>query len=74
MKFAVKINVHHKFGFEYFKKSTMKKIFLFLFCLIVSTFGFANRVIVLDGVYQGKNIYVQNPFAASGVGFCVQEV
>lgn len=27
--------------------------------------------IILEGTYQGKNLYVQNPFSASGVGFCV---
>lgn len=31
-------------------------------------------VIVLDGKYQGKNLYVRNSFASSGVGFCVMEV
>ncbi len=31
-------------------------------------------VIVLEGHYQGKNLYVQNPFAGAGVGFCVFEV
>lgn len=31
-------------------------------------------VIVLEGNYQGKNIYVQNPFASEGVGFCTFEV
>jgi len=30
--------------------------------------------IILEGNYQGKNIYVQNPFASSGVGFCTYEV
>lgn len=30
--------------------------------------------IVIEGVFQGKNIYVMNPFASSGVGFCVYEV
>lgn len=30
--------------------------------------------IIIEGNYQGKNIYVQNPFAGSGVGFCVQKV
>lgn len=27
--------------------------------------------IVIEGHYQGKNLYVQNPFSGSGVGFCV---
>ncbi len=31
-------------------------------------------VIVLEGNYQGKNIFVQNPFSEAGVGFCVFEV
>jgi hypothetical protein len=30
--------------------------------------------IVLDGNYQGKNIFVQNPFSEAGVGFCVYQV
>jgi hypothetical protein len=32
------------------------------------------EVIVLEGNYQGKNLYVQNPFAGSGVGFCAIKV
>jgi hypothetical protein len=53
----------------------MKKILVFtLIGLLVSTAGFSTGVIVLEGNYQGKNLYVQNSFAASGVGFCVQEV
>lgn len=28
----------------------------------------------LKGIYQGSNLYVMNPFSASGVGFCIQEV
>lgn len=31
-------------------------------------------VIILEGNYQGKNLYVQNPFGVGGVGFCVTEV
>ena len=31
-------------------------------------------VIVLEGNYQGKNLYIQNPFSEAGVGFCVFEV
>ena len=27
--------------------------------------------IIHEGHYQGKNLYVQNPFSGSGVGFCV---
>ncbi|MFT5957541.1 MAG: hypothetical protein ACI87V_001425, partial [Flavobacteriales bacterium] len=27
-------------------------------------------VFVYNGVYQGKDLYVKNPFAGDGVGFC----
>ncbi len=30
--------------------------------------------LVIRGTYQGENIYVKNPFAPSGVGFCAYEV
>ena len=30
--------------------------------------------IELEGTYQGENLYVNNPYAATGVGFCVYEV
>lgn len=30
--------------------------------------------LVVKGTYQGENIYVRNPFAPSGVGFCAYEV
>ncbi|MDA3893963.1 MAG: hypothetical protein PF517_20070 [Salinivirgaceae bacterium] len=52
----------------------MKQVFA-LVLFVLSTFTvFASGEIVLKGVYQGKNIYVMNPFASSGVGFCVFEV
>ena len=31
-------------------------------------------IIVIDGRYQGKNVFVQNDYAIEGVGFCVLEV
>ena len=34
----------------------------------------AGGIIVMEGKYQNKNIYVQNGFANPGVGFCVYEV
>lgn len=53
----------------------MKKILLSVVFLAVSAVAsFGQNVIVLEGNYQGKNLYVQNPFAGSGVGFCVFEV
>lgn len=51
------------------KKATFLT-FGFTVIYLVSTAG----NIILEGNYQGKNLYVQNPFAGSGVGFCVQKV
>mgnify|MGYP006095411261 FL=1 len=47
---------------------------LLLLLLSVSTLilGQNNETsIIHEGHYQGKNLYVQNPFSGSGVGFCV---
>ncbi len=53
----------------------MKKILsLSLFLTLLNFIANANGVIILEGNYQGKNLYIQNPFAGSGVGFCVFEV
>jgi hypothetical protein len=52
----------------------MKKILFAIFSLFISTASFSTGVLLLEGNYQGKNLYIQNPFAGSGVGFCVQEV
>lgn len=51
------------------------KILLITVCalLLVMKVG-AQTMILLEGTYQGKNVYVQNPFASNGVGFCVFEV
>lgn len=49
---------------------------LAVIALLSFSFGFAQNEasIVHEGHYQGKNLYVQNPFAGSGVGFCVIKV
>jgi len=55
----------------------MKKIFLLFLILSLSTtkiLAQGTAVILLEGNYQGKNIYVQNQFGSNGVGFCVNEV
>lgn len=54
----------------------MKKIFL---CAILSLLVSLNSraqggVIIIEGNYQGKNLYIQNPYGSGGVGFCVTEV
>ena len=55
---------------------TMKKnlLALIILSLMLSVSGFAQSMILLEGTYQGKNVYVQNPFNSNGVGFCVYEV
>ncbi len=52
---------------------------LLLFVLVgLSSFGGLiaqdESIVVLNGHFQGKNLYVQNPFAGSGVGFCAIKV
>jgi hypothetical protein len=47
--------------------------FLFLFAGIQFIHA-QGGVIILEGNYQGKNLYVQNPFLSGGVGFCATEV
>ncbi|GIV42220.1 MAG: hypothetical protein KatS3mg034_1530 [Vicingaceae bacterium] len=56
-------------------KMFLTKKTLLVFSLLLSSMVFSQGgVIVLEGNYQGKNIYVQNPIAGSGVGYCVYEV
>jgi hypothetical protein len=53
----------------------MKKLIgLFSLVLILFTEVSAKNEMLIEGTYQGENIYVQNPFASSGVGFCVTNV
>lgn len=54
----------------------MKHIIFTLILPLIFVFkGFSQGgVIILEGNYQGKNLYVQNPFGSGGVGFCVTEV
>ncbi len=52
----------------------MKKLGLGIVFLLGGMATSLAGVVVLEGHYQGKNLYVQNPFASSGVGFCTFEV
>lgn len=55
----------------------MKKIGLLTLVLSLGFFSLTAQsggVIILEGNYQGKNLYIQNPFGSNGVGFCVSEV
>lgn len=42
--------------------------------LFTAAFTHAAEVLIFTGVYQGKDVYVKNPFASDGVGFCIFEV
>ena len=54
----------------------MKRFILYIFFLFIGihTINAQGNVIILEGNYQGKVLYVQNPFASGGVGFCVTEI
>ena len=54
----------------------MKRVFLALIIMtgLAAGTSFAASTVILEGNYQGKNLFVQNPFAGSGVGFCTFEV
>lgn len=45
-----------------------------LLLLIASVAPVNAEELVVKGTYQGENIYIRNPFAPSGVGFCAYEV
>lgn len=48
---------------------------LILLSAILNIKGFSQGgVIILEGNYQGKNLYIQNPFGSGGVGFCITEI
>jgi len=47
-------------------------IIILFFFIVGSTYAQQKKVIT--GVYQGENLFVMNPFANTGVGFCVYEV
>jgi hypothetical protein len=49
-------------------------IYLSILYLFTSRISAQNSVIILDGNYQGKSLFVQNPFNSGGVGFCVTEI
>lgn len=51
----------------------MKTVFSFLF-LLAFVFNLKSNVLVVEGNFQNKNIYVQNSFGVNGVGFCTTEI
>ncbi len=51
----------------------MRTLLLFCMTLMLSTASIA-EVVVVNGIYQGKDLYVKNPVTTSGVGYCIFEV
>jgi hypothetical protein len=51
----------------------LKKTFTTLIFIAISVCSLAG-VLVVTGIYQGKDVYIQNPFVSDAVGFCVYEV
>ncbi len=51
----------------------MKNLF-FLFSFIFLAFNLKSSVLIVEGKFQNKNIYIQNSFGANGVGFCATEI
>jgi hypothetical protein len=51
----------------------MKSIYV-LASLLLAGFAAQAQLILLNGIYQGSDVYVQNPFSGQGVSFCVFEV
>lgn len=51
----------------------MRKFILLFFSLLLTSSLFSGEL-VIEGIYQGKNLYVMNPFSPSGVGYCIYEV
>lgn len=51
----------------------MRTLVISLF-LTLSTLICNAEVVVISGIYQGKDLYVKNPVTAGGIGFCIFEV
>ena len=52
----------------------MMKKYLLLFCsAVLTTVGFA-ATLSIEGSYQGKNLYIQNPMDEDGFGYCATKV
>ena len=48
--------------------------FLLLLPIVFTNVSGQTDVVTLDGNYQGRNLYIQNPFTDGTAGFCVTEI
>ncbi len=74
--FAIKIKFYklHNETKSFLQHNIMKNIICSLLLIFMTAAtGYAGEM-VLKGTFQGENLYVRNPFASSGVGFCIYEV
>lgn len=56
-------------------KIKMKKIICACVLVFCFSWTYANAgVLIVEGKYQQKNLYIQNGFSSNGVGFCAYEV
>jgi hypothetical protein len=51
----------------------MKRLFTLIVATLLATSVWA-EVIIISGIYQGKDLYVKNPMTADNSGYCVFEV
>ncbi len=47
---------------------------LFFFGITILNHPLFSQKTIIKGIYQGENLYIQNPFGPNGVGFCVTQV
>jgi hypothetical protein len=53
----------------------MNRLSVFLVLMVTGSLFYANGgVLVVEGKYQNKNLYIQNGFSGNGVGFCAYQV
>lgn len=52
----------------------MKKVLILSAILIVTINSAFAGIIILEGKFQDKNLFIQNGYAGNGVGFCTYEV
>jgi len=52
----------------------MKGIFLFFSLMCFALTSKAGGVLVVEGKFQNKNVFIQNSFGSNGIGFCATEI
>lgn len=53
---------------------SIRSLILLSLAILFANSAFSQSRIILEGPYQGNNLYIQNPFAADDVGFCCRSV